>query len=135
MALFSAWDNTDTVPRAGEQYRLTYETGIALPDTSNDFTPAMTFLKVSDKKPGIQGVTVQAQLVGSLVGTNIDVDLWGAYDDNTANAIELITTLDATTTANEFRFDLKDYNYPFLYLKVTTDDTETGTLSVHVLYF
>lgn len=109
------------------------ELAIALPDTTTSYSSEINFIRPNFASNN-RYVTFVATWNGSKVGTNLDFALYGAWTEGGTKFL-LVDTIIADMTAvgtSAGVVDLNAYPAPYYYVSVTTDNTETGTLDLHI---
>lgn len=100
------------------------------------YTAVMDFLEYNARSGGVQGVTVTGEAT-AVSGTDVNIHLFGSFNNNTANAIKLIDSVVTVTNGVKASgtFDLRSYPVPYLWLGVQTDTDESGNdITIYVHY-
>ena len=86
------------------------------------------FARLNDALAALN-VSFRFEFKGTLVGTNIDVNLLGGFKEDGTDAIEIITdmvTALTDTTPAQVMKDLKATPYPFYFIEADSDADETA---------
>jgi hypothetical protein len=116
---FAAGPRTENGQAVWEEY-------IALPASGTKLSGAITGLKANFKTLN-HYVSFRIQFVGTLAGTNVDIDLMGGYLKDGTDAGVAITNLVTALTGTTAAFAVKDINltpYPWYFIRCTVDTSE-----------
>lgn len=121
-----AW--TPTTPNS---IQVRAELGKALPNNSTVQTDQIDFLKPNTKVES-HWASLTVKPTGTIVGTNVDVNIYGRWESGGTNVLLVADALLFTSfaAAATYQFDVNKYKFPYYSVELETDANETGSMDV-----